>query len=172
MPPQPRPPGGDDSPWYRQFWPWFLIALPGSPGNVVPVREVAGTPIDQAFLGTCTNGRLEDLRVAADILKDHQVNQGFQLNIVPTSRLIMQKAADEGILGALIKAGAFITSPSCDYCFGHIGTMTAGQKAISTGTLNVPGRMGSPDSEIYLASPASVAAAALEGQLVDPRRFL
>jgi 3-isopropylmalate/(R)-2-methylmalate dehydratase large subunit len=149
-----------------------LVVAPPNPANVHAIHDFEGLEINVGYIGSCASGRLEDLRVAADILKDRKVKQSFQLYIVPTSRLIMQKAADEGILGALIKAGAFITSPSCDYCFGHIGTMTAGQKAISTGTLNVPGRMGSPDSEIYLASPASVAAAAVEGQLVDPRRFL
>jgi 3-isopropylmalate/(R)-2-methylmalate dehydratase large subunit len=149
-----------------------LIVAPPNPANVHAISELEGLEINAGYLGSCASGRLEDLRVAADILKDRKVKQGFQLNIVPTSQLIMQKAADEGILSTLIKAGAFVTSASCDYCFGHIGTMTAGQRAISTGTLNVPGRMGSPDSEIYLASPASVAAAAVEGRIVDPRHFL
>jgi 3-isopropylmalate/(R)-2-methylmalate dehydratase large subunit len=149
-----------------------LVVAPPNPANVHAIRDFEGLEINVGYIGSCAGGRLEDLRVAADMLKDRKIKQGFQLYIVPTSQLIMQKAADEGTLGTLIKAGAFVTSPSCDYCFGHIGTMTAGQKAISTGTLNVPGRMGSPDSEIYLASPASVAAAAVEGQIVDPRRFL
>jgi len=92
--------------------------------------------------------------------------------VIPTSQDIMAKAAAEGIISTLVEAGAFTSSPSCDYCFGRIATMSPGQKAVSTGTLNVPGRMGSPDSEIFLMNAAAVAAAAIEGRIADPRKYL
>jgi 3-isopropylmalate/(R)-2-methylmalate dehydratase large subunit len=148
-----------------------LVAAPPHPANIKSVAEVAGMEVQVGYIGSCVSGRLEDLRAAAKILQGRKVKDGFQLNIIPTSRRIMTEAAMEGILSSLLEAGAFISSPSCDYCFGHIATMTAGQRAISTGTLNVPGRMGSPDSEIYLASASSVAAAAVEGCIVDPRSY-
>ncbi|MEW6265053.1 MAG: aconitase family protein [Thermodesulfobacteriota bacterium] len=149
-----------------------LVAAPPNPANIRSLKEVEGLAVDCAYIGSCACGRIEDLRAAAKLLKGRQVKDGFQLHVVPTSRRIMAAAAEEGTLGALIQAGAFISSPSCDYCFGHIATMTDGQRALSTGTLNVPGRMGSPDSEIYLGSALAVAAAALNGQITDPRRYL
>ena len=108
---------------------------------------------------------------AAKILAGRQVAPGFQLNVIPTSQEIMAAAANEGLIGTLVAAGAFVSSPSCDYCFGRIATMTQKQRAVSTGTLNVRGRMGSTDSEIYLCSAASVAAAAIEGAIADPRKY-
>ena len=101
-----------------------------------------------------------------------RVKDGFSLHVIPTSQDIMSKAAAEGLIGTLVEAGAFTSSPSCDYCFGRIATMTAKQRAVSTGTLNVRGRMGSPDSEIYLVNAAAVAAAAIEGKIADPRKYL
>ena len=97
---------------------------------------------------------------------------GFQLNVVPTSNEIMVAAGRAGYLATLTEAGAFVSAPSCDYCFGRMGAMSANQRAVSTGTLNVRGRMGSPDSEIYLCSAATVAASALEGKIADPRKYL
>ncbi len=149
-----------------------LVAAPPHPANIKPVAEVVGLEVHVGYVGSCVSGRIEDLRIAAKILRGRRVREGFQLNVVPTSRLIMAEAAKEGLLTTLLEAGAFISSPSCDYCFGHIATMTAGQRAISTGTLNVPGRMGSPDSEIYLGSAATVAAAAVAGRIEDPRSYL
>jgi 3-isopropylmalate/(R)-2-methylmalate dehydratase large subunit len=149
-----------------------LVAAPSNPSNIKRIKDVEGLEVSVGYIGSCASGRLEDLRAASQVLEKHRVKEGFQLNIVPTSRDIMLRAAKEGIIEKLLKAGAFISSPTCDYCFGHIATMAGGQRAVSTGTLNVPGRMGNPDSEIYLCSAASVAAAAIEGRIADPRRYL
>ena len=124
------------------------------------------------YLGSCASGRVEDLRVAAEVLRGRQVKPGFQLHVVPTSQEIMRQAAEEGIITDLIASGAFVTSSSCDYCFGRMGVMSAGQRAVSTGTLNVRGRMGSPDSEIFIVNAAAVAASAIEGKIADPRPYL
>jgi 3-isopropylmalate/(R)-2-methylmalate dehydratase large subunit len=149
-----------------------LFAAPPHPANIKTIAEVSGLDVNVGYIGSCVSGRLTDLRVAAKILNGRRVKEGFQLNVIPTSRRIMIKAAEEGLLASLVESGAFISSPSCDYCFGHIATMTTGQRAISTGTLNVPGRMGSPHSEIYLGSAASVAAASIEGKITDPRSYI
>ena len=124
------------------------------------------------YLGSCASGRLEDLRVAAQVLKGRKIKPGFQLHVVPTSQAIMSQAASEGLISTLVDAGAFISSSSCDYCYGRIATMTDGQRAVSTGTLNTPGRMGSVDSEIFICNAAVVAASALEGCITDPRPYL
>jgi 3-isopropylmalate/(R)-2-methylmalate dehydratase large subunit len=149
-----------------------LVAAPSNPANIKRLKDFEGLDVSVGYIGSCASGRLEDLRSAARVLKKRGVKRGFQLNVVPTSREIMVQASKEGIIEKLLEAGAFISSPTCDYCFGHIATMAAGQRAVSTGTLNVPGRMGSPDSEIYLCSEASVAAASIEGCISDPRRLL
>ena len=127
--------------------------------------------VDVGYIGSCASGRIEDLRAAAHVLKGRRVKPGFQLNVVPSSNEIMVQASKEGLLATLAEAGAFISSPTCSYCYGALGGMVAGQRALSTGTLNVRGRMGSVDSEIYIASAASVAAAAIDGKVVDPRDF-
>lgn len=149
-----------------------VVVIPPTPANTRNLSDYVGLDVQVGYLGSCASGRLEDLRVAAQILKGRQVKPGFQLNVVPTSQDIMAAAAREGLIATLAEAGAFISSPSCDYCFGRIATMTTNQRAVSTGTLNVKGRMGSPDSEIYLCSAASVAAAAIEGVIADPRKYL
>ncbi len=149
-----------------------IVVVPPTPANTRNLSEYIGLEMHTGYLGSCASGRLEDLRIAAQVLKGRQVKPGFQLNVIPTSQEIMTAAAKEGLIGALSEAGAFISSSSCDYCFGRIATMTAGQRAVSTGTLNVRGRMGSPDSEIYLCNAASVAAAAIEGAIADPRKYL
>jgi 3-isopropylmalate/(R)-2-methylmalate dehydratase large subunit len=149
-----------------------LVVIPPTPANSRNLSEFLGLEIHAGYLGSCASGRLEDLRVAAQILKGRQVKPGFQLNVVPTSQEIMAAAGREGLLSILAEAGAFVSSPSCDYCYGRIATMTANQRAVSTGTLNVRGRMGSPDSEIYLCNAATVAATAVEGAITDPRKYL
>jgi 3-isopropylmalate/(R)-2-methylmalate dehydratase large subunit len=128
--------------------------------------------VQAGYLGSCVSGRLEDLRAAARVLAGRRVAPGFSLHVVPTSRALMHAAAVEGLLATLIEAGAFVSSPSCDFCSGHIATMAAGQRAVSTGTLNVPGRMGDPASEIYLCNAAVVAASSVEGRIADPRAYL
>ena len=142
------------------------------PPNPAATADLADLAVQAGYLGSCASGRLEDLRAAAAVLRGRRVAPGFQLHVVPTSQAIMAAAAREGLLTTLIEAGAFVTSSSCDYCYGRIATMTAGQRAVSTGTLNVTGRMGSPDSEIYLCNAAAVAASALEGRIADPRPYL
>ncbi|MFO0986393.1 MAG: aconitase family protein [Alphaproteobacteria bacterium] len=149
-----------------------VVVVPPSPANTRDLGEFEGLEVQAGYLGSCASGRLEDLRAAAKVLAGRQVKPGFALHIVPTSQQIMADAAREGLIETLVAAGAFVSSPSCDYCFGRIATMTAKQRAVSTGTLNVKGRMGSPDSEIYLCNAATVAASAIEGRIADPRRYL
>lgn len=149
-----------------------VIVLPPNPSNTRDLADHIGLDVHAGYLGSCASGRLEDLRVAAQILKGRRVKDGFSLHVIPTSQEIMARAAEEGLISILAEAGAFTSSPSCDYCFGRIAVMSGGQRAVSTGTLNVPGRMGNPDSEIYLCNAAAVAAAAIEGKIADPRKYL
>jgi 3-isopropylmalate/(R)-2-methylmalate dehydratase large subunit len=149
-----------------------IVVVPPSPANTRDLSEHLGLEVHTGYLGSCASGRLEDLRAAAEVLRGRQVKPGFQLHVVPTSQAIMAQAAREGLIECLVEAGAFISSPSCDYCYGRIATMADGQRAVSTGTLNTPGRMGSVDSEIYLCNAAVVAASAIEGRIADPRPYL
>lgn len=149
-----------------------VVVVPPSPARTRPLREYAGTPVQAGYIGSCVSGRLEDLRLAAAVLRGRRVAPGFSLHVVPTSQEIMASAAREGLLTTFLEAGAFLSSPSCDFCSGNIATLAAGQRAVSTGTLNVPGRMGHPDAEIFLCNAAIVAASALEGRIADPRRYL
>jgi 3-isopropylmalate/(R)-2-methylmalate dehydratase large subunit len=149
-----------------------IVVVPPSPANTQDLSAHLGLPVDTGYLGSCASGRLEDLRAAAAVLKGRQVSPGFQLHVVPTSQAIMAQAAREGLIETLVEAGAFVSSPTCDYCYGRIATMADGQRAVSTGTLNTPGRMGSVDSEIYLCNAAVLAASAIEGRLADPRPYL
>lgn len=149
-----------------------VIVVPPNPANTRRLRDFIGLKVDAGYLGSCVSGRLEDLRAAAKVLKGRRVKDGFSLNVVPSSQSVMAKAASEGLITTLVEAGAFVSSSSCDYCFGHIATMSAGQRAVSTGTLNVPGRMGSLESEIYICNAAAVAAAAIEGKVADPRDYM
>ncbi|SMF16591.1 3-isopropylmalate dehydratase, large subunit [Azospirillum oryzae] len=149
-----------------------IVVVPPTPADTHDLTEFLGLEINAGYLGSCASGRLEDLRAAAKVLEGRRVKTGVSLHIVPTSQELMAAAAREGLVSTLVEAGAFVSSPSCDYCFGRIATMTAGQRAVSTGTLNVRGRMGSPDSEIYLCNAAVVAASAIEGRIADPRPYL
>ncbi|OYU98797.1 MAG: 3-isopropylmalate dehydratase [Burkholderiales bacterium PBB5] len=149
-----------------------IVVAPPSPANTRDLSEYAGLEVHTGYLGSCASGRLEDLRAAAAVLKGRKIPAGFQLHVVPTSQAIMSAAAREGLISTLVDAGAFISSSSCDYCYGRIATMTDGQRAVSTGTLNTPGRMGSPDSEIFICNAAVVAASALNGCITDPRPYL
>jgi homoaconitate hydratase family protein len=149
------------------------IACPHTVDNVKPVREVEGKPVHQALIGTCTNGRLEDLEVAARILKGRSVSSGVRTLILPASREVYLAALRRGVLEILSEAGCVILNPGCGPCLGaHQGLLAAGEIVVSTSNRNFKGRMGSRDSEIYLASPATAAASALEGKIADPRRFL
>jgi len=146
------------------------IACPHEVDHVVPVGKVSGTTIDQAFLGTCTNGRMEDLEIAADILKGKKV--AVRTIAAPASRSILLEAVQSGVYETLLKAGVSFITPGCGPCLGaHQGIIAEGENCISTANRNFKGRMGK-GGFIYLASPASVAAAALTGEIVDPREYL
>jgi 3-isopropylmalate/(R)-2-methylmalate dehydratase large subunit len=147
-----------------------LVAAPHHVDNVKAVSEVEGTEVQQGFIGTCTNGRIEDLRIAADILKGKQIKDGFQLLITPASQKIYLQAMEEGIIQTFMEAGANILGASCGPCLGTgQGIPADGYTVISTANRNFKGRMGNKNAEIYLASPATVALSAIEGEIVDPR---
>ncbi len=146
-----------------------LVAFPHSVDNVKDIRVAVGIKIDQCFIGTCTNGRIEDLHIAAKILKDKKINSSIRLLILPASREVYQQAVEDGTLALLIKSGAIILPPGCGPCLGaHQGVMADGEVTISTANRNFKGRMGNKNSFIYLASPATVAASALTGKISDP----
>jgi 3-isopropylmalate/(R)-2-methylmalate dehydratase large subunit len=148
------------------------IACPHSPGNVVPISQAGEVRVHQAFLGSCTNGRLEDLAVAAGILKGRQVHDGTRLIVTPASHQVHLDATRAGYAEILLEAGAHITASGCGACpGGHSGLVAANETCISSTNRNFRGRMGSADAEVYLGSPASVASAALAGRIVDPREF-
>jgi len=146
------------------------VACPPNVDNVKPVSEVGRVRIDQAFLGSCTNGRLEDLRVAAEILKGRRVESGVRLIVAPASQDIFLQAAREGLLETFVEAGALVCNPNCGPCLGgHMGLLAPGEVCVSSSNRNFVGRMGSPEAHVYLASPATVAASAVAGRLTDPR---
>jgi 3-isopropylmalate/(R)-2-methylmalate dehydratase large subunit len=148
-----------------------LVAAPHNVDNIKSVAEVSGTVVHEGLIGTCTNGRIEDLRIAAGILKGKKIYEGFQLNVIPASREIFLQAIEEGIISTLIKTGANVLTPSCGPCLGTgQGIPANGHTVLSTANRNFLGRMGNKEASIYLASPATVAASALEGVITDPRR--
>lgn len=148
------------------------VSAPHNPGNAKPFSEIGDVLIDQAFLGSCTNGRLEDLEVAAKILKGHQVNSKVRLLVTPASRRVLIEANKAGYIQVLLEAGAHITPTGCGPCpGGHMGLIGPGEVCISSTNRNFRGRMGSPESEVYLGSPATVAASAIEGRIADPRKY-
>ncbi len=147
-----------------------FVACPHSVDNVRPVSEVAGTVVQQAFLGTCTNGRLEDLAAAAHVVQGKQVAQGTRFLVIPASSLVLQAALQAGYIQTLVEAGAVIGVPGCGPCMGnHMGIPAPGEVTISSANRNFKGRMGTADSDIYLANPAVVAASAILGRIGDPR---
>lgn len=149
------------------------VSRPHSVDSVVPVTEVTGTEIHQAYIGTCTNGRLEDLRIAARVLAGRRISGNCRLSVCPPSRKVLKEALAEGIIAQLVEAGATLLPPGCGPCPGtHLGVPGDGEKVISTANRNFKGRMGNNKAEIYLASPATCAASALEGKIADPRKYL
>jgi len=150
-----------------------VVAIPHLPSNGKPATAVGNIPIDQAYLGSCTNGRIEDLRIAAAILKGRKIAQNTRMIIVPATTEIWKQANREGLLEIFTDAGATISTPTCGACLGgHMGVLAAGERCISSTNRNFIGRMGSPQSEVFLASPATVAASAIAGKIADPRLYL
>ncbi len=150
-----------------------LVAAPHSINNVSPLSKWEGKPVQMAVLGTCTNGSLEALRLASEMLSGREVAAGVQHVVVPSSRRVLTQAASEGILAALLKSGAVVLPPGCGPCCGALnGVPGDGETAISTANRNFLGRMGNVKSEVFLASPATAVASAIEGKIADPRRYL
>lgn len=149
------------------------VALPPMPDNVVPISTVAGKPINHAFVGSCASGSLADMRAAARFIKGRKIHSAVRCFITPGTQEIFRQAMAEGLIDIFSDAGAIITAPGCGPCAGgKIGSLGVGEVSINTGTRNDYGRLGARDAEIYLASPASVAASAVAGHIVDPRELL
>jgi len=148
------------------------VACPHTVDNVKPIGAVAGKPVNQVLIGTCTNGRLEDLEAAAAIFKGRKIHSGVRVLVIPASWEVYREALKNGVLAVLVDAGCVILNSGCGPCLGaHEGIMAAGEICLSTSNRNFRGRMGHRDSEIYLASPATAAATAVAGKIADPREF-
>ncbi|MDI6874851.1 3-isopropylmalate dehydratase large subunit [Candidatus Solincola sp.] len=175
----PRPASPDPDASYREVLEFDLsdlgpqVAVPHRVDSVKPVEEVEGIPIQEAVIGTCTNGRLEDLEEAARILAGRRVSPEVRLVVAPASRQVLLRAMEKGVIQRLVEAGAALVTPGCGPCVGtHNGVPADGENVISTANRNFKGRMGNAKAFIYLASPATVAASAVAGKITDPRRML
>jgi 3-isopropylmalate/(R)-2-methylmalate dehydratase large subunit len=148
------------------------VARPGGvANNAIPISEVEERGVDQCFIGSCANGQLEDLRIAAEMLRGRRVAPGVRLIVTPASQAVFTEAIRAGYVEAIAESGAIVTNSTCGACFGyHMGVLGAGEVCLTASTRNFRGRMGSPDAEIYMASPYSVAAAAIAGYIIDPRK--
>jgi 3-isopropylmalate/(R)-2-methylmalate dehydratase large subunit len=145
------------------------VACPHSPANTRPVGQVAGVEIDQAVIGSCTNGRLEDLRIAAQVLRGRKVHPRVRCIVIPGSQSVYLEALREGLVEVFIDSGAVVSTPTCGPCLGgYMGVLAAGERCVSTTNRNFTGRMGSPDSEVYLSNPAVAAASAVMGRITSP----
>jgi 3-isopropylmalate/(R)-2-methylmalate dehydratase large subunit len=145
------------------------VACPSSVDNVKPVSEVGDVAVEQAFIGSCTNGRIEDLRLATQVLKGKRVKDGVRAIVIPASQEVYRQAMQEGLLEVFTDAGAIVCGSACGPCLGgHIGLLAAGESCVSTSNRNFIGRMGSTQANVYLASPATVAASAVTGKITDP----
>jgi 3-isopropylmalate/(R)-2-methylmalate dehydratase large subunit len=171
--------GPDDDALYEREMEYDLseikptVSFPHTVDNTRTVTEAEGIKIDQAFIGTCTNGRIEDLRIAAGILKGKQAAKRVRLLVIPASRRTFLQALQEGLIKTFVQAGASVLAPGCGPCVGvHEGALGDGEVCLSTQNRNFQGRMGNPMGFIYLASPATVAASAIKGEITDPREFL
>ena len=148
------------------------VAFPHLPSNVKGISQAGNVIIDQSLIGSCTNGRIEDLRIAAGILKNRKTASGVRLIVVPATPFIYKQAMQEGLLEIFLNAGAVISPPSCGACLGgHLGILAEGEKAVATTNRNFVGRMGHPKSEVYLASPAVAAASAILGRIASPEEL-
>ncbi len=146
------------------------VACPSSVDNVKPVSEVGNVPVEQAFIGSCTNGRIEDLRLAAKVMKGKKVKEGVRTLVIPASMEVYKQSLIEGLTEIFTEAGALVCGSACGPCLGgHIGLLASGETCVSTSNRNFIGRMGSKEARVYLASPATVAASAIKGKITDPR---
>jgi len=149
------------------------VACPRLPSNVRPVSEVRGVKVNQVFIGSCTNGRIEDMRIAASIMKGERVAKNVRMIVIPATTGVYAEALREGLLSTLIDAGAVVGTPTCGPCLGgHMGILAAGEVCVSSSNRNFVGRMGHITSDVYLASPATCAATAISGELTSPEGFL
>jgi 3-isopropylmalate/(R)-2-methylmalate dehydratase large subunit len=145
------------------------VAFPHLPSNVRSISQVGRVPIDQVVIGSCTNGRMEDLRLAAQVLEGRQVNPCVRLIVIPATQRIYRQALDEGLLAIFLEAQAAVSTPTCGPCLGgHMGVLAKGERAVATTNRNFVGRMGHPESEVYLANPAIAAASAVLGRIASP----
>jgi 3-isopropylmalate/(R)-2-methylmalate dehydratase large subunit len=145
------------------------VAIPHSPGNARPLSTVCGLSIDQVVIGSCTNGRIEDLRIAAEVLQGNKASSNVRLLIIPATQGVYRQAVREGLFEIFLDADAAISTPTCGPCVGgHMGVLAKGERAVSTTNRNFIGRMGHPDSEVYLANPAVAAASAVRGEIAHP----
>lgn len=148
------------------------VAKPYLPSNVSPASELSDVTIDQAYLGSCTNGRIEDLRIAAEIMKGRRVHESVRMIVVPASKKVYEQAIEEGLVKVFLEANAYVSGPTCGACLGgYMGVLARGERCISSTNRNFVGRMGHKESEVYLANPAVVAASALAGRITDPREL-
>ena len=148
------------------------IACPSSVDNVKPASELSNVQVEQAFIGSCTNGRIEDLRLAAQVLKGKRVKDGVRTLVIPASQEVYSQALREGLIEIFTDAGALVCGSTCGPCLGgHIGLLASGEVCVSTSNRNFIGRMGSTEASVYLASPATVAASAITGRITDPREL-
>ena len=145
------------------------ISFPHLPSNVKGISEIKGLKIDQVVIGSCTNGRIEDLRIAADILKGRKINKNIRLLVIPATPFIYKQAMEEGLFSIFLDANAVISPPTCGPCLGgHMGILAKGERSLATTNRNFVGRMGHPESEVYLCSPAIAAASAIAGEIISP----
>jgi 3-isopropylmalate/(R)-2-methylmalate dehydratase large subunit len=150
-----------------------VVAFPHSPGNVKTVTEAGNISIDQVVIGSCTNGRIEDLRIAARVLRGHKAAPGVRLLIIPATQAVYRQAMREGLFEIFLDARAAISTPTCGPCVGgHMGVLGSGERAVSTTNRNFIGRMGHPESEVYLTNPAVAAASAIKGRIVHPKEVV
>jgi 3-isopropylmalate/(R)-2-methylmalate dehydratase large subunit len=147
-----------------------MVAAPPRPDNVMPISRVAGTRVDQVYIGSCAGGRMEDLRAAAAVIRGRKVHPSVRMIVVPTSQEIFSRASREGLLADFVDAGAVVTAPACGPCYGNLAPLVDGEVCIGTGTTNIPGRMGSSQASIYISNAAVAAASAIAGEIADPAR--
>ncbi|CAN2047545.1 3-isopropylmalate dehydratase subunit LeuC (fragment) [Candidatus Magnetomoraceae bacterium gMMP-1] len=149
----------------------FGLSLPHLPENTKPISKVGKVLIDQVVIGSCTNGRIEDLRSAAEVLKGHKIKKHIRLIIIPSTPTIYKQALQEGLFETFLNAGGIISPPTCGPCLGgHMGILAKDERCVATTNRNFVGRMGHPESEVYLASPAIAAASALLGRIGSPEK--